>query len=156
MTLNDPSRNEPSDMADCAKWALERVCSGAGLEPASRYYSPSFVDHVNGLVLHGFDGIHASVALYKQALADLKIEVEEQWVSGDRVASRFLVTGTSYGRRVRFAGITISRFENGVIAEDWSVTDTVGMLKQLGLWRALLMGIKNRKLLRAASPSKRA
>jgi predicted ester cyclase len=139
VTLNDSSSTDPADLADRAKKALEHVCSGAALEPPSRYYSPSFVDHVNGVVLRGFDGIHRSVALYKRALPDLKIEVQEQLVAGDRVTSRFVVTGTSYGRRVRFTGITISRFENGVIAEDWSVTDTLGMLRQLGLWRSLLV-----------------
>jgi hypothetical protein len=36
-----------SDLATGAKGALECVCSGAGLEPSSRYYSPAFVDHVN-------------------------------------------------------------------------------------------------------------
>lgn len=33
---------------------------------------------------------------------------------GPLVTSRFVVSGTSYGRRVRFNGITISRFEDGV------------------------------------------
>jgi hypothetical protein len=64
----------------------------------------------------------------------MSITVEEQVVQGDRVASRFVVTGTSYGRPVRFNGITISRFDNGLIVEDWSVTDTIGMLRQLGAW----------------------
>lgn len=35
------------DIGKNAKCALERVCSGAGLDPPSRYYSPKFVDHVN-------------------------------------------------------------------------------------------------------------
>lgn len=40
-------------LAEHAKCALERVCSGAGLDPASRYYSPSFIDHVNDLEFRG-------------------------------------------------------------------------------------------------------
>ena len=155
MTVDDQTGLENCDAAECAKRALERVCSGAGLDPPSCYYSPRFVDHVNGFVLRGFEGIHASVELYKQALADLRIEVQEQWVTGDCVTSRFVVTGTSYGRRVCFTGITISRFANGLIVEDWSVTDTFGMLRQLGLWRALLLGLRNRKTLKAASRRRR-
>jgi len=57
------------------------------------------------------------------------------------VTSRFVVTGARRGKRVRFNGITISRFENGRIVEDWSVTDTLGMLRQLGLWRSVLVGL---------------
>src|SRR5262249_32222382 len=131
------------DHAENAKRALERVCSGAGLDAASCYYSPSFVDHVNDLEFRGLGGAERSVQLYRQLLTDMSIHVEEQVVSEDRGTSRFTVSGTRYGRRVRFNGITISRFENGTIVEDWSVTDTLGMLRQLGFARALLVGIKS-------------
>ena len=130
-----------NDRTESARRALERVCSGAGLDPASRYYSPSFVDHVNDLEFHGLAGAEQSVQLYRKLLSDISIHVEEQVATGDRVSSRFVVSGTSHGRRVRFNGITISRFENGLIVEDWSVTDTLGMLRQLGLARSLLVGL---------------
>ena len=78
----------------------------------------------------------------KSVLADLKIEVQEQVVDGDRVTSRFVVSGTSHGRHVRFGGITISRFEGDLIVEDWSVTDTLALVRQLGAWRAVLVGAK--------------
>ena len=63
-------------------------------------------------------------------------------VDGNGVTSRFVVVGTGYGRRVSFNGITISRFENGLIVEDWSVTDSLSMLRQLGLWRSILIGLR--------------
>jgi predicted ester cyclase len=150
MTMPSTNGTQPSDDAETAKRALERVCSGAGLDPASRYYSPSFVDHVNDLEFHGLAGAQRSVALYKQALDDVAVQVEEQIVEGDRVTSRFIVTGTSHGRRVRFNGITISRFQNGLIVEDWSVTDTLGMLRQLGAWRTVLMGLRTWRGIKAA------
>lgn len=130
-------------LAEHAKGALERVCSGAGLDPAARYYSPTFVDHVNDLEFRGLAGAERSVSLYRKLLTDMTIIVEEQLVAGDRVTSRFVVSGTSYGRRVRFNGITISRIEDGLIVEDWSVTDTLGMLRQLGLLRSLVVGARS-------------
>jgi hypothetical protein len=139
------------ELRENAKGALERVCSGAGLDPASRYYSPSFVDHVNDLEFRGLTGAEQSVQLYRSLLTDLTITVEEQFVTGDRVTSRFVVRGKSLGRRVRFNGITISRFEKGLIVEDWSVTDTLGMLRQLGLIRSLLVGARRFRTLVAAS-----
>jgi predicted ester cyclase len=139
MTTTQDCDARDSDLATRAKSALEHVCSGAGREPASRYYSPSFEDHVNGIVFHGLKGVERSVAMYKRALSDLEISVQEQIVQGDRVVSRFVVAGTNRGRRVQFNGITISRFENGMIVEDWSVTDSLGMLRQLGVWRSLAM-----------------
>lgn len=139
------------DIATCAKGALERVCSGAGLEPASRYYSPAFVDHVNDLQFYGLAGTQQSVELYTGVLSDIRITVEEQLLEGNRVTSRFVVTGINHGRRVRSNGITISRFENGLIVEDWSVTDTLGLLRQLGLWRSILVGLGQWQALRTKS-----
>ena len=142
-----------SSQAENARWALERVCSGAALDPASRYYSPSFVDHVNDLEFRGLAGLERSVSLYRAVLDDVVIQVQEQVIEGDRVASRLVVSGTCLGRRVRFNGITISRFENGLILEDWSVIDTLGMLRRLGLARSVLVGVKALgKLLRGARP----
>ncbi len=136
-------KTDPNDLASLAKGALERVCSGAGLDPASRYYSPSFVDHVNDLEFHGLEGTRQSIEMYTSILSDIRVEVVEQIVDGARVTSRFVVTGENRGRRVRFNGITISRFEDGKIVEDWSITDTLGMLRQLGLWRSVLAGLRH-------------
>jgi predicted ester cyclase len=136
----DPS--ETSDLASQAKGALERVCSGAGLDSASRYYSPEFVDHVNDLEFHGLAGAQRSVEMYKSVLSDLAVTVQEQVVEGDRVVSRFVVTGANHGRKVKFNGITISRFAGGLIVADWSVTDTLALLRQLGPWRSIMVGIK--------------
>jgi predicted ester cyclase len=130
------------DLGERARYALERVCSGTGAELPARYYGTSFVDHVNDLEFHGLSGVERSVSLYRRMLDDLAIHVEEQILTPDRVTSRFVITGTSLGRAVRFRGITISRFENGLIVEDWSVTDTLGMLRQLGLARSLLAGLR--------------
>ena len=138
----DISQMATSDNAQRAKAALERVCSGADFASAGRYYSPSFVDHVNDLEFRGLEGAQKSVDMYKAVLSNLEVRVEEQVIEGDRVTSRFVVTGTNRGKRVSFNGITISRFENGLIVEDWSVVDTLSLVRQLGAWRSVLLGIK--------------
>jgi ketosteroid isomerase-like protein len=136
------------DIAENAKSALERVCSGKGLDSLSKYYSPEFVDHVNDVKFEGLEGARQSVELYTKILSDIEIVVEEQIRDEDRVTSRFVVTGNSFGRRVRFNGITISRFKDGLIVEDWSVTDTFGMLRQLGVWRSLMAGVRQLKAMK--------
>jgi predicted ester cyclase len=141
---------DSKDLAVRARGALERVCSGKKLDPADRYYSSSFVDHVNDLEFRGLEGTRQSVDLYKSVLTDIEIEVEEQVVDGDRVTSRFVVTGRSGRRRVRFNGITISRFENGMIVEDWSVTDTLSLLRQIGALQSILLGLRSWRTLKAA------
>lgn len=134
-----------TDTAAKAKDALEGVCSGKALDSLSQYYSQEFVDHVNDLHFQGLEGARQSVALYTKVLSDLDVVVEEQLTDRDRVTSRFVVSGNTFGKRVSFNGITISRFEDGLIVEDWSVTDTLGMLRQLGPWRSALLGLRQWK-----------
>jgi predicted ester cyclase len=141
---------EASTRKQNARDALERVCSGKGLDKPGRYYASCFVDHVNDVEFHGLEGAERSVGLYRSVFREMSIHVEEQVTEGDLVTSRFLVSGTSYGRDVRFSGITMSRFRDGKIVEDWSVTDTLGMLRQLGVWRTALLGIRTWTKLRAA------
>jgi predicted ester cyclase len=137
-----PNLPQPSRQAAVARTALEQVCSGARLESAPTFYSADFIDHVNGTTHRGHEGIRRSVQGYAKVLSDLRVVVEGQTVATDHVTSRFTVTGRCYGRTVSFDGITMSRFRGEVIVEDWSVTDVLGMLKQLGLWRALLIALR--------------
>ena len=53
------------------------------------------------------------------------------------MATRFAVTGSNRGRRVRLEGITLSRLRDGRIVEDWSGFDSLEFLRQLGLRRSL-------------------
>ena len=138
---------DDANLAANAKDALERVCSGKALDSLPRYYSQQFVDHVNDVEFHGLEAARRSVELYTKVLSDLDFVVKEQLTEGDRVTSRFVVSGKSFGKRVSINGITISRFQDGLIVEDWSVTDTLGMLRQLGVWRAALVGLTKLKAL---------
>lgn len=139
--LNEKSR------AAIAKDALERVCSGKALDSLPQYYSQEFVDHVNDMKFQGLEGVRRSVELYTKVLSDLDVVVKEQLTDEDRVTSRFVVSGKSFGKTVRINGITISRFKEGLIVEDWSVTDTLGILRQLGVWRSALLGLRHWKAL---------
>lgn len=131
-----------SESAQVARYALEKVCSGAQLDCLARYDSPRFVDHVNDSEFRGHAGVRRSVELYRRILSDLAITVEDQVIDGQRIVSRFVVSGVAYGRPVRCNGITIRHLEDGLIVEDWSVTDTLGMLRQLGMWRLLLVMLR--------------
>ena len=136
-----------ADLTDTARRALEEVCSGRNLDGISSVYHPEFVDHVNRLEYRGHDGARRSVALYLELFPDLRFEVEEQVSEGDRVASRWTLRGTHRGRAVELRGIVISRFEDGRIIEDWAASDTMELVRQLGLRRTLQLAVRHRKLL---------
>lgn len=122
-----------------ARRALEEVCARGDFAKAEHFYSSGFRDHVNELEFHGLEGVRKSVELYRSVFPDLEIEVVDQLIDGDQVASRWVARGTNRGRRATLEGITISRIEDGKIVEDWTVSDNVGMLRRLGLWRTLLL-----------------
>ncbi|HEY7892168.1 MAG TPA: ester cyclase [Solirubrobacteraceae bacterium] len=129
------------DYAARARAAIEIVCAG-DLSRMEDFYSPTFVDHVNDATFHGYEGGHESVSFYRAIFKDLRMGVEEQVSEGRSVASRWVLTGSLHGRRVTLRGTTISRFdEDGRIVEDHGHTDTISLLRQLGMLRTLLLGV---------------
>ena len=130
------------DPADHARVALEQVCARGDLERARELYAADFLDHVNALEFHGQDGIARSVAMYRAIFGELRIDVVDQVSEGDRVVSRWILQGTHRGRRVTLPGITISRFQDGLIAEDWTVSDNLTLLRAVGLRRGLVLAAR--------------
>jgi predicted ester cyclase len=124
--------------ATVARTALEEVCPRGDLELAQECYAPDFVDHVNAHDFHGHEGIRRSTDLYRGLFDDLRIRVVDQITEGDRVVSRWVMTGSNRGRPAELSGMTISRMEAGRIVEDWTALDSLELLRQLGLVRTLL------------------
>jgi steroid delta-isomerase-like uncharacterized protein len=109
----------------------------AGLE---RILSPDFVIHA-GQDHRGVDGLLEMVAPFVAALPDLAVTVDQQIAQGDYVTSRFTLRGTHRGpvfgiqptgREVEVAAITLSRCEDGRLAEEWELVDVAGLLRQIG------------------------
>ena len=138
------------DNREVARTALEQVCARGDMELAPQCYAEDFADHVGSLEYQGLEGVRRSTALYRALFEDLSFEVLDQVAEGDRVASRFVLSGSNRGRRVRMWGIVISRLRDGRIVEDWASFDGVELLRQLGLRRTLLAAPRLLAALRAA------
>ena len=132
--------------AEQARDAIENVCSG-NLDRLGEFYDPRFHDHVNTMEFHGHDGVRQSVSLYQRLFADLSFVVDQQVSEGDFVSSRWTLHGTNRGRPVQLSGITISHLQEGKIVEDWGATDSLELVRQLGVWRSLLMLVTEWRLL---------
>jgi hypothetical protein len=130
------------DIAARARHAIEVVCAG-DLSRMEELFSPDFVDHVNDATFRGYDGGRESVAFYLAIFKNLRMGVEEQLTEGNRVASRWVLSGTYHGRPVVLRGITISRFgEDGRTLEDRGHTDSISLLRQIGVLRAVVLGLE--------------
>ncbi len=113
------------------------------LDRLDAIYDPAVVVHDCG-VPEPLDGLAALKAYYRQShegMPDLRFELEEPIVEGDRMALRWTATGTHTGnlrglpptgRAMRFTGTVIDRVVDGRIVEEWVDYDTAGVLLQLG------------------------
>ena len=89
----------------------------------------------------GPEGIKQFVQMYRSAFPDTHITVEDQIAEGDEVVTRWTGRGTHQGElfggapsgnQVELSGITISRFEGGKFVEDWTNSDFLGLMRQIG------------------------
>jgi predicted ester cyclase len=125
-----------------ARQAIEIVCAG-DLSRMEDFYRPDFVDHINDMTFHGYDGGRESVAFYMTIFKNLRMGTEEQVTEGNRVASRWILHGTYHGRAITLRGITISHFgEDGRIREDRGHSDSMSLVRQLGVTRVILLGLE--------------
>lgn len=123
---------------DVARTALEQVCARGDMALAPSCYAEDFADHFANAEYHGLEGVRRSTALYRALFDDLSFEVVDLVAEDDRVASRWVLTGSNRGRNVRSWGITLSHLHDGRIVEDYSAFDSLELLKQLGLRRTLM------------------
>jgi predicted ester cyclase len=123
--------------------AAVRACfenaSKGNFDALDEILGPDYVVHPEEV--HGRDGLQAMVEGYRNALSGLRVTIDQQFTDGDYVATRFTIRGTHdgelmgtppTGKDVAFTGITISRCEDGRIAEEWEITDAVGLMGQIG------------------------
>jgi steroid delta-isomerase-like uncharacterized protein len=123
---------------------FEEVYNRGNLEVADELMASDFVDHdmLPGQQ-SGVEGYKRSVAEQRAASSDLRFSIEDMFAEGDKVVTRSIGSGTHdrgelmgvppTGKRITVSNITITRLEGGKIVEEWTESDTLGMMQQLGL-----------------------
>jgi steroid delta-isomerase-like uncharacterized protein len=90
----------------------------------------------------GIEGIRFGVGRIRTAFPDWHEQVMDVFGSGDRVASRYVSTGTHKGafwgieptgRRIEIQEISIFRIAEDRIVEQWCMFDDLARLQQLGV-----------------------
>ena len=111
---------------------------------ADKAFARDCVIHINGSPEPNLslDGFKQMIAGLLGAFPDLRITIEDQIVSGDKVATRWTAEGTNNGafgsvsatgRRMRIGGLILDRVVDGKVVERWEQWDQMGMMQQLGL-----------------------
>jgi hypothetical protein len=87
-----------------ARWEMEEIFNHRGnLDAAEEIYAPDFVGHepTRGNI-QGVEGAKQFAATYRQAFPDLQLTIEDQVAEGDKVVTRFSVSGTHQGETNEF------------------------------------------------------
>lgn len=110
---------------------------------APEVIAPGFVRHDLAETwpgIRGPSGVQDLIGMLRTAMPDLRLEIDDIFESGDRVAMRFTLRGTHRGELLGrpatgavlvVHGINIYRMENGKIAETWQLADYAGLTHQL-------------------------
>ena len=102
--------------------------------------TPAYVHHSNDATL-SLAQFKRGAAWFRAGCPDFRIEVQDVVEAGDRAAVRFIATGTHEaslfgeapsGATLRLHGMTMYRFEDGRIAEDWEFMDEGDLRRQVG------------------------
>jgi predicted ester cyclase len=112
------------------------------LGAVDRLFSADFVSHnMPPGFPQGVEGVKRFFGLFRDALTDIEVEIDEILVDGDRAAVATTTRGAHTGellgvrptgRRLEIGGIDLVRVdEDGRIAEHRGLTDSVGLLRQL-------------------------
>ena len=123
---------------------FEEIVNAQRLEVADEIFASdhTYSDPSSPGIPNGPEGQKALIGAYIAAFPDLHHAVEEQFVDGDTVLTRWTATGTHQGsllgiqptgKPAKVTGVWIHRIANGKIAESKNVWDTLGMLQQLGV-----------------------
>jgi steroid delta-isomerase-like uncharacterized protein len=90
----------------------------------------------------GPEGVKGVVAIFRSAIPDLRVIVEDMIAEGDKVVVRYTLEGTHEGelfgvpptgQRLSIKSIAVERVSDGKIREHWRVTDSLDMMQQLGV-----------------------
>lgn len=130
--------------ANTVRKLIDEIWNRGQMAMADMIYTPDYIDHDPAAThtMRGPEAVKQNATMYRTAFPDLHLHIEDTISDGDKVVVRWTSTGTHTGdlqgiaptgRSTSSTGITIARFVNGQIAEEWANWDTLGLMRQLGV-----------------------
>jgi steroid delta-isomerase-like uncharacterized protein len=121
---------------------FEDVINRRNVAAADSYIHPDYVNHDFPSPAPGAEGFKAVVGFFLEAFPDMTVNVEDEFGTGDQIASRGRFTGThrgnfmgvpATGKTVNISYVDIWRLEDGKLRENWVQMDLLGLMQQLGV-----------------------
>lgn len=122
-----------TSLASKIQAANSTLIADGKLDAIGEFFTPDYVAHATDHdAALGHDGVRSVLGTYQRAFPHLQVEVEILVERGDRVAWQRTLRGThdgpfkgfpASGREIVWRDMVTSRFRDGLIAEEWFVTD---------------------------------
>lgn len=114
------------------------------LDLLDEIYDPTVVVHDanEDEPIRGLEALKKYYAGSHEGLPDLRIEFDDMFFVGDRLVTRWTITGThtgnlrtllATGKPIRFSGTAIERVKDGRVVEEWVDYNVLSILQQMGL-----------------------
>jgi predicted ester cyclase len=133
-----------TDGTGLIKRFYEDVIGTGQIDLIDELAAEGITDHEEGLPGQpsGREGIKFFVNAMRQAFPDIRAKtISPMLTDGDLEAAHVVLTGTHQGellgvaatnKTVEFESLDIIRVEDGKVIEHWGVTDTMGLMQQIG------------------------
>ena len=128
----------PDENKAVARRFFEEVWNQQRLEVIDEIFAPTVVFNGQAVNRETFKQV---VMSRRASFPDILVTVDDQVAEGEKVSTRRTWHGTQQGpyrgiaatgKRVTWTQISIVRFVEGRIVEDWAVADELSVLQQLG------------------------
>jgi predicted ester cyclase len=115
--------------------AFDEVC-----DPRSRFHDPMAGEM-------DLAGAKANCRMYRDAFPDMRPTILGSYADGNTVITHWRMSGTHRGALMQLQptgktgtveGITVAKFRNGRLVEDWVQWDALGLMRQLGVAGSLV------------------
>ena len=139
MTDTEVTRMTGENKALCRR--LIDCFNARQLDEAAVLHAPFYVYQGPGMEFRGPEGWRQLVAMYLHAFPDVILQIDYILAVGSKVALRFTAKGrhpgelagiNASGRPVTVPCISVMRFANSKITEEYEVFDNLGMFQSIG------------------------
>ncbi len=119
---------------------FQEIWNQHNVDAADAMIAPDAVGH-NPEFGTSLEAFKAQWLVIHKAFPDIQIDLDDVVAQGDRVATRWTLTGTHKGeykglaptgKRVSVTGMSFDRIVDGQVMEGWDAWDGLGLLEQLG------------------------
>jgi steroid delta-isomerase-like uncharacterized protein len=132
------------DNVDTVRTVVSELWDRGNSRAVDEHYAENFTHRTPDLppqVTSDRTGMKTFVELYASAFPGKRVNIEDEVAAGDRIVIRWTMRGAhegdlmgipASGADVTFEGMTLYRFENGKIVEEWTYGDMLGLMQQVG------------------------